>query len=404
MATFFDLVQSQQTEGATASPMFFPVRVREVILDGSNEDLGGWNALGYIKFDAVDRPTKTSPLSSNIARPLLSNIKNFPLVNEIVFLFTLPDTDLQENTNSETYYYISAINLWNSPNHNAIPDNVNYSELPESQQKDYDTTVRTGTVRTVTDKGTDIDLGKTFTESSQVYPLRPYEGDIIYESRFGSSMRLGSTVKGATTFWKGESGPITILSNGHNPSLNQFGWLPTSESIDKDQTTVVLTSNQTLSYTLTTFGSGLQKFKVQKPDTYSDPQLVLSSDRIVLNAKGESIIGTGAKSINLSSTNVAVEATDIFLLDGSKVYLGLNSTTYPDEPVILGKTFLNDFQQLLSRLDTLASRLQNFTALPEGTPYIGISTAAGSLKITLEKLDKKLKAQTYQSKKVFTGK
>jgi hypothetical protein len=404
MATFFDLVQSQQTEGATASPMFFPVRVREVILDGSNEDLGGWNALGYIKFDAVDRPTKTSPLSSNIARPLLSNIKNFPLVNEIVFLFTLPDTDLQENTNSETYYYISAINLWNSPNHNAIPDNVNYSELPESQQKDYDTTVRTGTVRRVTDKGTDIDLGKTFTESSQVYPLRPYEGDIIYESRFGSSMRLGSTVKGATTFWKGQSGPITILSNGHNPSLNQFGWLPTSESIDKDQTTVVLTSNQTLSYTLTTFGSGLQKFKVQKPDTYSDPQLVLSSDRIVLNAKGESIIGTGAKSINLSSTNVAVEATDTFLLDGSKVYLGLNSTTYPDEPVILGKTFLNDFQQLLSRLDTLASRLQNFTALPEGTPYIGISTAAGSLKITLEKLDKKLKAQTYQSKKVFTGK
>lgn len=404
MATFFDLIQSQQTEGVTSSPMFFPVRVKEVILDGSNEELGGWNALGYIRFDPVDRPTKTSSLSSNIARPLLSNIKNFPLVNEIVFLFTLPDTDLQENTNSETYYYISAINLWNSPNHNAIPDNVNYSELPESQQKDYDTTVRTGTVRRVTDKGTDIDLGKTFTESNRVYPLRPYEGDIIYESRFGSSIRLGSTVKGATTFWKGQSGPITILSNGHNPSLDQFGWLPTSESIDKDQTTVVLTSNQTLSYTLTTFGSGLQKFKVQKPVTYSDPQLVLSSDRIVLNAKAESIIGTGAKSINLSSTNVAVEAVDTFLLDGSKVYLGLNDTSYPDEPVILGKTFLNDFQQLLSRLDTLASRLQNFTALPEGTPYIGISTAAGSLKITLEKLDKKLKAQTYQSKKVFTGK
>lgn len=404
MATFFDLIQSQQTEGGATSPMFFPVRVREVILDGSNEELGGWNALGYIKFDAVDRPTKTSPLSSNIARPLLSNIKNFPLVNEIVFLFTLPDTDLQENTNSETYYYISAINLWNSPNHNAIPDNVNYSQLPESQQKDYDTTVRTGTVRRVTDKGTDIELGKTFTESGKVYPLRPYEGDIIYESRFGSSIRMGSTVKGSNTFWKGQSGPITILSNGHNPSLDQFGWLPTSESIDRDQTTVVLTSNQTLDYTLTTFGSGLQKFKVEKPDTYSNPQLVLSSDRVVLNAKGDSIIGTGAKSINLSATNVAAEAVDTLLLDGTNLYLGLDSDNYPDEPVILGKTFLNDFQQLLSRLDTLASRLQNFTALPEGTPYIGISAAAGGLKITLEKLDKRLKAKNYQSQKVFTGK
>jgi hypothetical protein len=402
--SILSLIESQQSEGTSSPSFFFPVRVKEVILDGSNEELGGWNALGYIRFDPVDRPTKTSSLTSNIARPLLPNIKNFPLINEIVFLFTLPDTDLQEDTNSETYYYLSPVNLWNSTNHNAIPDNVNYDELPASQQKDYQTVAAVGSVRRVTDKGTDIDLGKTFKESKNIYPLRPYEGDLIFESRFGSSIRLGSTVTGADNFWKGSSGPITVLSNGHNPSLNQFGWLPTSESIDRDQSTVVLSSNQRLEYTLPKEGAGLQKFNLEQISSFSNPQTVISSDRVVLNAKNESIVGSAANSVTFTATNSSLEGTDKVFLEGNKIYLGLDSSNYPDEPVILGKTFLDDFTQLLSRLDALASRLERFVALPEGTPYTAISTAAVRLRTTIVKLDRNLNSGTYTSKKVFTGK
>ena len=400
---FLSLIESQQTEGGGNNSSFLPVRVREVILDGSREELGGWNALGYIRWDQISDPTSTGPNSVIYAKPLFTNYKNFPLKNEIVFLLTLPDPELQSDTNSVSYYYFPPINVWNSTHHNAIPDNVNYNNIPKSQQRDYDTTSKGGAIRRVSDSGTDIDLGLTFKESNKIYPLLPYEGDLIFESRFGSSLRFSSTVRGSANFWKGKPGPITILSNGHNPSINQAGWLPVSESIDNDQTSLVLSSNQVLSYSLPVVGVGLQKLRVEGINSFSQPQLVLSSDRIVLNAKNESLIASAKNSINISSTKVSVEADETFFVNGSEVYLGLDNEKYPTEPVILGKEFLDDYQKLLNQIDNLASKFEAFVSLPAGSPYTGISTAAIKLRITTSKIDKKLKGDLYKSKKVFTS-
>lgn len=402
--SLLNLIDNQQREGSESSSPFLAVRVREVILDGSREDLGGWNALGYIRWDQTLEPSSTSPTSVSYAKPLFPNYKNFPLKNEIVFIVSLPDPDIQSDTNSESYYYFFPINLWNSTHHNAVPDNVNYTSIPQSQQRDYGTTSIGGAVRRVSDSGTDIDLGRTFRESNKIYPLLPYEGDIIFESRFGSSLRFSSTVRGSSNFWKGNQGPITILSNGHNPSLKQAGWLPTSESIDNDQTTIVLSSNQTLSYTLPVTGDGLQKLRVEGINSFSDPQLILSSDRVVLNAKNESAIISARTSVNIASTAVSVEADETLFVNGSVVYLGLDGNNYPKEPVILGKEFLDDFEKLLNQIDNLASSLEKLVALPPGTPYAAVSAAAVRLRITSSKIDKKLKADTYKSKKVFTSK
>lgn len=402
--SLLNLIDSQQREGGEISSPFLAVRVREVILDGSKEELGGWNALGYIRWDQIRDPSSTAPTTVSYAKPLFPNYKNFPLKNEIVFLVSLPDPDMQSDTNSESYYYFTPINLWNSTHHNAVPDNVNFTNIPQSQQRDYGTTSQGGAFRRVSDKGTDIDLGKTFRESKTIYPLLPYEGDLLFESRFGSSLRFSSTVRGADNFWKGNAGPVTILSNGHNPNLNQAGWLPTSESIDNDQATVVLSSNQTLSYTLPVEGDGLQKFRVEGINSFSNPQLVLSSDRVVLNAKNESAIISARNSINIASTEVSVEANETLFVNGSVVHLGLDGTNYPKEPVILGKEFLDDFEKLLTQIDNLASSLEKLIALPAGTPYTTVSSAAVRLRITSSKIDKKLKANTYKSKKVFTSK
>jgi hypothetical protein len=401
--SLLNLIQDQQREGGSISSPFLAVRVREVILDGSREDLGGWNALGYIRWDQIVDPSATAPTSVSYAKPLFPNYKNYPLVNEIVFLVSLPDPDIQSDTNSESYYYFSSINLWNSIHHNAVPDNVNYSTLPQSQQKDYQT-AGLGSVRRVSDKGTDIDLGKTFRESNRIYSLLPYEGDVIFEGRFGNSLRFSSTIPRVDNFWRGNSGPITILSNGHDPNLNQAGWLPTSESIDRDQSTVVLTSNQTLTYTLPVEGNGLQKLKVEGINSFSNPQAVISSDRVVLNAKNESIVASANQAITLAATNLSAEADENLYIDAQAVYLGLDGTTYPNQPVILGKEFLDDFEKLLTQLDTLASRLETLVSLPAGTPYTAISTAAVRLRTQIGKVDRKLKADTYKSKKVFTSK
>ena len=88
--SLLNLIQDQQREGGSSSSPFLAVRVREVILDGSREDLGGWNALGYIRWDQIADPSATAPTSVSYAKPLFPNYKNYPLVNEICLLYTSP--------------------------------------------------------------------------------------------------------------------------------------------------------------------------------------------------------------------------------------------------------------------------------------------------------------------------
>jgi hypothetical protein len=75
---------------------------------------------------------------------------------------------------------------------------INSNIPPELEDKEYPL-VEAGSVRRITDQDTDIELGETFNENNVLNnrPLLPYEGDIIYEGRFGNSIRFGSTVNNA---------------------------------------------------------------------------------------------------------------------------------------------------------------------------------------------------------------
>jgi len=102
------------------------VRVKAIVLDDSNKELfdlvGEWNGVGVIFYDEVDRPSGIEVNKLNQARPYFSNIKNYPLVNEIVYIVMLADDNILNNLNSVSPYYVSPINIWNHPNHNALPD------------------------------------------------------------------------------------------------------------------------------------------------------------------------------------------------------------------------------------------------------------------------------------------
>jgi hypothetical protein len=68
--------------------------------------------------------------------PLFPNIKNYPLVNEVVLILALANKEYQNNYNSLTFYYLSPINLWNSPQVNPIPS-PNTNTRPTTQNKGY---------------------------------------------------------------------------------------------------------------------------------------------------------------------------------------------------------------------------------------------------------------------------
>jgi hypothetical protein len=201
------------------------VRVLSIVLDENHprfKELGEWNGLGIIEYEEVNNPLPSPSLPT--ARPITGNFKNLPLINEVVYLIGFPDTNIDTISSNTVAYYIDIVSLWNHPHHNAYPTAPN--ALPPTQQKDYVQT-QTGNVRRVTDQSTEIYLGKTFKERSNIHPILPFEGDIIYEGRWGNSIRIGSTVQGTINNWSstGTNGdPILIIRNGQGIQMKKVGY------------------------------------------------------------------------------------------------------------------------------------------------------------------------------------
>jgi hypothetical protein len=218
--------------------------------------------------------------------------------------------------------------MWNSQMHNAQPG---YDEDPSNdsaQTVDYNASFQ-GEVRQIQDNSSEIFLGKTFVENANIYPLLPYEGDVIYEGRWGNSIRLGSTVKNANIInnWSsvGTNGdPIFILRNGQT-STTKFPWVPQLEDINNDSSSIYLTSTQQLH--ISPANNIQDSFAKSTPpesvSQYSKNQIVLNSGRLVFNAKNDSIILGANQSIHLTSNDtIGIDGGKQITLAAPIVYLG----------------------------------------------------------------------------------
>lgn len=348
----------------------FAGRVRYCMLDDKTypnvfKSFGEWSSIGGIFFSKINAPNPNKDFSTdNFAKPLFPNNKTFPLINEIIYIIALPNSNIQSNVGSLDYYYFQPVNIWNSVHHNAIPDPINNNSLPPSQQQDYQQT-SIGTVRRVTDGGTEIDLGKTFKEKINIKNIQPFEGDIINEGRWGQSFRFGSTVNNSAipNPWSrtGNNGdPIYILRNGQYAD-GKDPWIPQVEDINKDISSIYATSTQNIPIQVSSKNYNSYQNAPTSPDKFAGEQIILNSGRLLFNTKTDSILFSSKKTINLNSVeNVNIDSPT-FVVNSKNIFLGDKNAT---EPVILGDTFLNDFQQLLTQLITLSTALQS----PIGTP------------------------------------
>ena len=369
-------------------------RVIDISLNSNStmwDEVGQWAGIGTIKFQLMDQPTQianaTRDNTTNIAKPLLPNNKNYPLVNEIVLLFKLPNTQESQSSTQVSYYYISAISLWNAPHHNAYPDmytNENGNSAP-SYLKDY-LQIQTGNVRRTTDEPTELDLngasGGTFNEKSNIHPILPFAGDNIIEGRFGNSIRLGNTSKTGGNIknnWSksGKNGdPITILRNGQPVSASSEGWIPITEDINNDLASVYLTSQQQIPIEVAVanrpefqestvpFSDKIKKTPIS-PKAYNAPQIVLNSGRLLFNTTADNILMSSQKSIVLESLeDLAIKSqmknVNIIANEGI-VSLGKQNAT---ESVILGDKFLEQFEALVQTIDNVFSALKDEPQTP----------------------------------------
>jgi hypothetical protein len=372
-----------------------PARVIDVILDETHPDfinLGEWNSIGVIKYELINFP-EGEQVTNKIAKPLLANIKTFPLKNEIVFLIRLPDTDSLSNlTDNETYYYLTLISMWNHPHHNAFPNPLNNNTISESQKKDYKS-IESGNVRRVTDNSTEINLNSTnnsggkFVERINIHPILPFTGDNIFEGRFGNSIRLGSTVKSKSQYqnnWStlgNEGDPIIVIRNGQPTNSSDEGWLPTVENINNDLSSIYFTSTQKLPINVSSTNyTGIRNEYIPVfPQSYNLPQVILNSGRLLLNSTTDSILLSSKKVISLSAIeDIGLSSRGNISLSSKGVRLGGSEA---NESLIMGDSFIFQFNKLLDSLSLLCEALTTEPAL-KSTPLIatGLSNTIEAIK------------------------
>ncbi len=381
----------------------FPARVRFAMVDDKTQsqvfkDFGEWSSIGCIFFDKINIPNPNPQFTTdNFARPLFPNNSNIPLHNELVYVMALPNSNIQADVNDLAYYYFQAINIWNSTHHNAIPDPINGDSQPPSQTQDYQQT-QAGSVRRVSDGSTEIELGNTFQEKLSIRNLLPYEGDLIYQGRWGQSFRFGSTVKNANipNPWSesGEDGdPITIIKNGQHEESEE-SWVPQVEDINTDKSSIYLTSNQKIPIKLNSSNYNSYDNSPESANLYKEEQVIINSGRLVLNSKLDSILISSQDTINLNSQNSLNIDTPKTIVSSKNIYLGNKNAS---ESVILGDKFLGDLSKLLSSLISLCGALG--TPIGSGPPFAINAAIPGPATDTFVKAQNMLnKIEKYKSK------
>jgi len=512
---------------------FLPARV--VSIDQS-ENLTNGNIVAEIVS-----PLATIPNQQKItAFPLFANIKTYPLINEVVFLISGPSGDYSSNSGKVKYYYLSTLNIWNSIHVNPTP-NPYENTKPNSQNKSIAEVEAGSTNKSSESDSISFKPGTYFTEKSNIYPLYPFEGDVIYEGRFGNSIRLGSTdiqYRSQTTetvidkkftenynYPTGESDlplnfnsklalinnrvneffqkydndrisvyiessesrvtnnnnvplgglakiraekartlvssfsnlknninvttkigntayrvgvdnpndpkysaeqytsitvliqgtesesiptqptplntwsisgsngdPITILRNGQNPELGSPAQSTTVEEINKDLSSIYLTSTQQLPIEVSSQNDYLSygEEKPIAPNLYSGAQVVLNSGRLLFNSTQDNIMLSSKKSINLNSIEgINMDTPGPIILESGQVFLGSREA---EESVLLGDSTVDLLQNLISDLVSLlnimGSQIGNNGILlePMGTTARTISNNLSTYQSQLDSL------------------
>ena len=244
-------------------------------------------------------------------------------------------------------------------------------------------------------------FGRYFNPPSRVKKLLMREGDTIIQGRFGNSIRLGSNQFQSGSLDKRdltESPNVKIIAGGftNGPIYNE-GLVSdiSSKIISEEKSSVYLTTDEYVPYedvgVTSTFDNN---------ETYFKPQVIIQSDRIVFNSKGDDG-GIGIYSrdnVEIKSAD-KVEIQDLFIQNSridsdGKIDIGSSSLV----PAVLGNDDFVGFITILAN-QVIAGMTTQRTALLTGN---GGSESPPSLKLKdeIKRLEEVRDNKLYLSKKI----
>tara|TARA_Y100000361_G_scaffold12645_1_gene9990 strand:+ start:1736 stop:2866 length:1131 start_codon:yes stop_codon:yes gene_type:complete len=296
-----------------------PLEVVAVHLDASKKYFpqkkdGGpdYSFLGGVKGRFVNSELGMNIDSLSDYKPLNPNFQTTPVVGEIVIgvkylgqLFFTTQLNLFGNPNFNTQHGISV-----GKKKDTLSSSDGIDDLPNSD-----------------DRG--IETGHYFKKMDDARKLLPNEGDVIIEGRFGNSIRIGSDIRN-----ENEESPNMIFSVGH--TIEGDTKVPIEEKIDTDSSSVYLTSNQELNFTI-----GAESQLIPAP--YDGKQILLSSNRIILNTK------EGGDILFSSNNNVGISAVKEVVIESPTTKIGGTDAT---EPIVLGDTLESKINDILTIIET----------------------------------------------------
>ena len=389
-------------------------RVVDIILDeGVTEEEkekfkvnGEWAGVGVIFYKSVTQPVGVdqSRTEGVKAFPYFPNFKHYPLIGEIVPIIQLPAPTIGIDATTDTVsYYLPPTNIWNTVHHNAYPY---LPGLPPSQQKSYSQS-EVGSFAKDSPKQSEVEFGKTFIQRDNIRDLLAFEGDVIVEGRWGNTIRLGSTVTNRSNTWSsiGTCGdPIIIIRNGQNQPNTTPTQQPEVEDINKEGSSLYLTSTQaiplqtpTAEATHSSGKSSYHKFYPTPPSQYNKgTQAIISGDRVVINAKNDHVLMDAGLTLSFN-------AQKGFNFDTPKNFVVKTGTT-----IRLGKEFaphpLVKGDKMVDLLDSLINELSKFATTFQSIPVPGMEGVKAASTILVPKLTElKASLPSTKSTKTFTS-
>jgi len=310
------------------------VETKKAFKPGQVDDKNNPLPIGSIEVRINGDHTQLSQVRNVYARPATFN-KRIPLIGEHVMVFLAPAIDWStDGTKNHAFLYWCPYNA---------TDDLVLHQFPKLFKRSGFSS-KGGPER----KSDKKEPGYTFPKiPRKTYMLQPYEGDDIWEGRFGQSIRFGSTVTGDTsvyqnpnTPWKGgtNTDPIIVIRNkkstisGIDPNQgDQTGNKYSKkekyvlENIGTDDSSIYMTSTQKVPELKIGFSKNTDAKGT--PNWSGGSQIIVDADRLVLNAKKDiaMLIGNSksvvtGKKVILQSDKYYVDLDD--LMDFLKDWLG----------------------------------------------------------------------------------
>jgi len=322
---------------------------------------------------------------SNRYYPLFRGMVDTPVTGDQVLLSTIGGVQ----------YYLGPVNTINSPNWNVDADYKSRSEtrLP-GRAGGYEKSVSERELSGLSDDfkkmkvsrlekfyNEPLDrLGKDEGVAGTSSDVANIHGDMVFEGRHGNSIRIGSR----------NINPYIVFSNGRNSNSiaegtndgsilgmleygtvrehfpfdlqpdpsGQYMYIPykwTLASDDfKDQTPTRIMANLV---SLVNNGEEANKLiysygnPTLEPISNSTNQTFISSDRITINAKQESLFFSAFRDINIGSgKDITISSNRDIVIDAERTFLGASQYSEPTQGLIMGENLRSILEELVDAL------------------------------------------------------